>query len=98
MTKDATYFGEAIPPMITNVEGQTGHDRLYVTFSEAAYANTDGSGNLQPLDFTLLDSDNDRTIDSVIHIAGSATAELVLSAPLDTVNDIGVDTLAAADK
>jgi len=96
VTKDATYFSESIPPMITKVEGQTGHDRLYVTLSEGAYANTNATGDLQPADFTLVDSDNSRTISSVIHTAGSTAVELVLSAPLDTDNDISVDTLAAA--
>jgi predicted CXXCH cytochrome family protein len=96
ITKDAAYFGSATPPVITKVEGQSGYDKLRVEFTEGAYSNTDGTGALQPSDFTFTDTDDGRTIIGVAHNAGDATATLTLSSALDVVNDLGVVTLAAA--
>ncbi len=94
ITKDTAYFDMQIPPSITKVEGIAGYDRLYVEFSEGVYANTNGTGDLQPSDFSL--NSDGKTINSIIHTAGETTATLILSAPLNESGDIGVDTLAAA--
>jgi predicted CXXCH cytochrome family protein len=83
--------------VITRVQAITGSNQLFVEFSEGAYANTDGTGNLEPGDFTFVDADNGRMISSVAHTAGEATAILVLSTPVDDTDDIGTDTLAAAN-
>jgi len=68
---------------------------LYVTLARGAYANSDLTGSLQPDDFWLFDkgNNNPRTIESVVHTPGEATAVLTLSAPLQA-SDIGVDLLA----
>ena len=86
------------PPLvgITTTTAITGSNRVFVEFSEPVYANNDGTGNLEPNDFTLVDSDNGRTISAVTHIAGETTAVLFLSSPIDESNDIDTDTLAAA--
>ncbi len=95
ITKPVSYFDALIPPRITRADGVLGYDRLYVTFNEGVYANTDGTGDLAPGAFTLTDVDDGRTISGVTHTAGDATAELILSAPLDDGSDIGIDALAA---
>ncbi len=74
----------------------TGSNKITVTFSEGVYGNTGGTGALVPSDFVYTDLDNGRTITSVTHTAGSSTAILTLSSNLDSSNDIGVDTVAAA--
>jgi hypothetical protein len=81
---------------ISTVEGVSGYDRLHITFSEPVYANNNGTGDLEPTDFTLIDLDNGRTLLSVNHTAGASAAILNLSSALDTSNDVGVDTVAAA--
>jgi hypothetical protein len=99
VTKDATYFvtiDAQSPPRISMVEGMYGSNELHVTFSEVVYANTGGTGGLEPSDFAFTDLDDGRTIISVSHTAGTNTATVQLSTPLDTSNDIDVDTLGAA--
>jgi hypothetical protein len=100
ITKDAIYF-EAVDaissPRIAKVEGMVGRNDVTVVFSEGVYTNSNGTGNLQPADFALTDADNGRTIVSVTHTAGSATATLILSSALDSNNDINVDTIAAVN-
>jgi len=99
ITEDAAYFepvDQQTAPFISRVEGITGNDKLWVTFSEEVYTNTGGSGNLQPSDFIFTDLDNLRSIINVNHTAGQKTAILTLSSTLDSVNDVGVDQLAAA--
>ena len=96
VTKPASYFDQRVPPMLTRVEGQSGLDKLYVTFSEGAYANTDGTGALQPADFVLTDTDDSRTITAVQHTAGDSLAILTLSSPLDLTDDLNVDVLNVA--
>lgn len=96
VTKDISYFDSRIPPSITTVEGLASYDELYVEFSEGAYADSNGTGDLQLSDFILADSDDGRTILSVQHSAGSSTAVLTLSSALDSTSDLGVDTLALA--
>jgi hypothetical protein len=60
------------------------------------YTNTGTTGSLTASDFSLTDIDNGRTITSVTHTAGDEYAVLTLSSLLDSVDDIGTDTLAAA--
>ncbi len=96
VTKDAAYFDQKVPPVITRAWGYIGQDKVYLTFAEGAYANTNGTGNLQPSDFVLTDLDNGRTILSVAHTAGADSATLTLSSALDATDDTGVDTIAQA--
>jgi hypothetical protein len=91
VTKDAAYFDESVPPAITEVKGQSGYDRLFVTFTEDAYGS--GGVALISTDFNL--NSDGRNILSVIHSAGSSTAELILDSALDADTDLGVDTLAS---
>jgi hypothetical protein len=84
------------PPRITSVYGQIGSDTLTVSFSKGVYSDVGAVGDLTPEDFTLTDIDNNRTIIDVIHTAGDSLATLILSFPLDSVDDIGTDTLSAA--
>ncbi len=96
VTKDAAYFDQKVPPIISKAYAYDGTDKVYVVFAEGAYANTDGTGALQADDFILTDSDNGRTILSVQHTAGENTATLTLSANLDSTDDLNVDTIAPA--
>ncbi len=83
--------------VVTEVLGvDTGYE-LYVTFSEGAYANANGTGDLEASDFVLTDAggDNPRSIDGVAHTAGDTRAGLTLDAP-NQAGDFGADTLAAA--
>ncbi len=83
--------------VITEVKGVDTGIELYVTFSESATANSDGTGGLEPGDFLLTDAggDNPRSIVGVTHTAGDDDAILLLDAPHVTA-DFGADTLAAA--
>ncbi|MBI5234886.1 MAG: hypothetical protein HY886_01360 [Deltaproteobacteria bacterium] len=83
-------------PRIVSATGAIGSAQVTVTFSEGVYTSTGATGALLPSDFALTDTDNSRTITGVSHTAGGTTAVLTLSAPLDAVSDIDVDTLAAA--
>ncbi|MEW6418619.1 MAG: LamG-like jellyroll fold domain-containing protein [Nitrospirota bacterium] len=74
----------------------SGAKKITVTFSEGVYADTGGTGAIVPSDFVYTDLDNGRTITAVAHTGGSSTAILILSSNLDSSNDIGVDTVAAA--
>jgi len=94
VTKDATYFDQKVPPVITKAYGYEGNNKVYITFAEGAYANANGTGNLQPLDFVLTDSDNGPIL-SVQHTAGDSTATLTLTTNLD-VTDLNIDTVAPA--
>jgi predicted CXXCH cytochrome family protein len=85
------------PVSITAVEGIVGSDNIKVTFSEGVYTNTAATGALETFDFVLTDNDDDRSITYVRHTAGDMYAILTLNSPLDSSNDIGVDTLAAVD-
>jgi predicted CXXCH cytochrome family protein len=99
VTKGSAYFaayeGQA-GPYISTASGIPGSNQLTVIFSEGVYTNSNMTGALVPADFVLTDADNGRTITGVTHTAGSASATLTLSSPLDSSNDIGVDTLGAA--
>jgi hypothetical protein len=81
---------------ISTVEGLSSYNKLYVEFSEAAYGSQFGTGALQASDFVLTDIDDSRTIVSVQHLAGSATAVLTLISALDGSADVGTDTVAPA--
>ncbi len=91
ITQPVSYF-QAIDatasPRIVKVSGTIGSTRLVVTFSEGIYGT---NGALQVADFSYSDADDGRTIVAVEHVAGSNTATLTLSSPLDASNDIGVD-------
>ncbi|MEW6601281.1 MAG: cytochrome c3 family protein [Nitrospirota bacterium] len=99
VTKDAAYFAsyDAMgAPYISAVEGVIGGNQLTVTFSEGVFTNMGPSGDLVPGDFVFTDTDDARSINSVTHTAGSSTAILTLSTPLDDVNDINTDSLSAS--
>jgi hypothetical protein len=96
ITKDAAYFDGQIPPSITKVEGISNYDKLYVEFSEGVYTDSNGTGNLQPIDLILTDSDDSRSILSVQHTEGTTSAILTLSSALDGTDDVGIDKLAFA--
>ncbi len=83
-------------PRITSVYGKVGSNNLKAIFSEGVYTNTGAVGDLGIGDFSLTDTDNGRTIVSMTHTAGYDIATLILSSVLDTFDDIGTDTLAAA--
>ncbi|MBI5410336.1 MAG: hypothetical protein HZA14_13320 [Nitrospirae bacterium] len=100
ITKDATYFSSydsQAGPYISHVEGLIGSNQLTVRFSEGVYTNTGSSGALVPADFVLTDTggNNPRSITGVTHTAGSSTAVITMSAPLN-VADVNADTLSAA--
>lgn len=84
------------PPRITGVYGKVGNNSLKVIFSKGVYTNTGAVGDLTIGDFTLKDMDNNRTITGVTHTVGDDIDTLALSSPLDSTDDIGTDTLAAA--
>jgi hypothetical protein len=99
VTKDNTYFDafdSQAGPYISVAAGQFTSNQLTVTFSEGVYTNNNQTGELVPGDFVLTDADNGRTVTGVSHTAGSATATLTLSSPLDSSNDINVDTIGFA--
>ena len=85
-----------MPPRIRGVYGKTGSNVLAVVFTEGVYTNSGASGALAAGDFAYTDADNGRTVSGVSHTAGDVAARLTLSSALDSSNDIGVDTLAAA--
>lgn len=87
---------DTFPPQFSSVYGEVGSDILRVNFSEGVYSNPGAVGDLTTADFALTDLDNSRTIIDVAHTAGDVSAELTLSAPLDSIGDIGTDTLSAA--
>ncbi len=97
ITKDANYFSSVdstTAPRIDKVEGLYGGNQLRVTFSEGVYANPGQTGVLTTSDFSFLDLDDFRTIQSVSHEAGGLSATLTLNSPMDEINDIFIDTLA----
>ena len=87
---------DTIAPEISWVDGQVDSDILTVSFSEGVYSDMGAVGDLTSSDFTLTDSDNGRAIIGVTHTAGDATAILILDSPLDSTDDIGIDTLSGA--
>lgn len=94
VTKPASYFRSVdavTAPRILSVGGAAGSNRLVVTFSEGIYSSTGGA--LRASNFTYSDADNGRTVVAVDHVAGSNTATLTLSSPLDATGDIGADIL-----
>jgi len=84
------------PPEIISVYGQIGNNTLIVNFSEGVYSDLGAFNNLTPGDFSLTDTDNNRTITNVVHTVGDAYATLILSSALDATNDLGIDELSAA--
>jgi hypothetical protein len=101
-SNETVVLTDAVVSSITQVEGVVGSNKLKVTFESQVYAIDNGTGDLQPSDFILTDADNSRTVCSVFHSGGSNTAILTLKnslcdtdAPLDAIDDIGTDTLAA---
>lgn len=87
---------ENIPPSIIGAFGKVGGDRVIVRFSEGVYTSTGASAPLETGDFALTDLDNVRTISGISHTASYDFAVLTLSSPLDALNDLGTDTVAAA--
>ncbi|MEN8262176.1 MAG: LamG-like jellyroll fold domain-containing protein [Nitrospirota bacterium] len=96
VTKDANYFDVQVPPLITLVEGISGNDKLYVTFSESVYGSG-VSNELITTDFVLNDVSGNGAlgISTVSHTAGDTTAVLTLSGNL-AIEDIDTDTLEPA--
>ncbi len=84
------------PPWITRVQGDVGSDTLTVNFSEGVYSNLGAVDDLTNPDFSFTDLDDSRGITGVNHLAGANSATITLDLPLDSVDDIGTDTLAAA--
>jgi len=82
-------------PRIDRAEGTVGSDRVTVTFTEGVFANDDSSGALEASDLIFSDREDGRRITGIAHVAGDASATLVLSSPLDEDDDVGVDTVAA---
>jgi hypothetical protein len=87
---------DTFPPQFSSVYGEAGSNILMVNFSEGVYSNPGAVGDLTTADFALTDLDDNRMIIDVEHTAGDANAQLTLSAPLDSIGDIGLDTLSAA--
>lgn len=101
ITKDAAYFAandQQAGPYISSVSGLIGGNQLAVTFSEGVFTNSNGTGPLQPADFSFTDAggNNPGTITGVNHTAGASTATITMSRPL-TVADVNADTIAAAN-
>ncbi|MCK5800699.1 MAG: right-handed parallel beta-helix repeat-containing protein [Deltaproteobacteria bacterium] len=84
------------PPTILGAYAKTLGTQVHVIFSEAVYTSPSQTGAIIPGDLTLTDIDNGRTIIAVSHSAGDSRGTLTLSSALDAVDDIDVDTLAAA--
>ena len=98
-TKDAAYFAaldSQTAPFISSVEGLIGSRQLKVTFSEGVFTNNNQTGALTLADFNLTDTNgnNPRSIQTVAHTPGSATAIITMTVPLVTA-DVNADTLAA---
>ena len=68
-------------------------NQLFVSFAEGAYANSNGSGNLQASDFIL--NCGGRTIFSVVHTAGESSA-IIIASSIVNESEVGVCTVAAA--
>jgi hypothetical protein len=97
ITKPASYFATAdsqTAPRLTSVGGSVGSNVLVLTYSEGVRAN--GGGALTITDFNYVDADNGRTIVAVSHTEGSDTVTITLSSPLDSSNDLLVDSIAGA--
>ena len=94
-TDPVTITGQTAPS-ITRVEGAEGFGQLYVAFSEGVYANDDGTGDLQPGDFSYSDNGTGAaSIFSVKHTAGYSTAIITLNDVLIGTDIGGGDTLEA---
>jgi hypothetical protein len=94
-TTPATITAQAAPT-IASAKGQTGYDKLEVTFSEGVWTGTgQAAGALVTTDLGITDIDNSRTITGISHTAGETVATLTLSYALDDTDDIGTDTIAA---
>jgi hypothetical protein len=85
----------ATTPEISSIAGTRDSYQLTVGFTQGVWTQSGQSGALVPEDFLLTDvnGDNPRTIDSVFHTAGAATAVLTMSAPLIS-SDAGSDLVA----
>ncbi|MDA3937043.1 MAG: Ig-like domain-containing protein [Actinomycetota bacterium] len=86
---------DLFPPRIMHVFGRSGSDQLGLTLSEDVYT-TPSAGSIIPADLAFTDTDNGRSISSVSHTEGADHGIVHLSSALDSVDDIDVDTLAAA--
>lgn len=89
------YEAPPPPPKIVSVKGQTNSATLVVTFNEGVWTDTEQSGQLMTGDFTLTNnaSSDSESIMAVTHVAGAATATLILDNPLDG-DEFGFNTLA----
>ena len=96
VTKPSSYFSSMAStqkPVMSVAVGSG--SKVTVVFNEGVYTNKGAKGALVPGDFAYVDKNSSgaRTITSVSHAAGSATATLILSAALGS-GDLGVDQLA----
>jgi hypothetical protein len=82
-------------PEIASATGSLGSTQLTLGFTQGVWTNTGLTGVLAPEDLHLTDvnGDNPRTIVSLSHTAGAATAVLTMSAPLIS-GDVGSDLVA----
>ncbi|MHC4065565.1 MAG: hypothetical protein ACYSUI_13860, partial [Planctomycetota bacterium] len=82
-------------PEIDTVAGHIGSNELVVTFTEGVWTKMDQTGPVETSDLLLTDQggDNPRTITSVTHTPGEASAILTMSAPLIEA-DLSTDILA----
>ena len=92
-------LGPAPSFVITKVESVVNSDKIWVEFSQGAYANPNGTGNLQTSDFTYT---NNKGVASIItdvaHTAGDSTVVITVDQNLTmgTNGDIGNDAISAA--
>jgi hypothetical protein len=97
----AVKITEQAVPVLTRVEGAVDYDQLFVSFSEGVYAESDGTGDLQPGDFVFADGNGGGAsaivVDGVVHTAGGSSAIIMVNTPVigDVGGDVGSDSLAA---
>lgn len=97
ITKASSYFtpiDQSTAPTLVAASWDSTLEKVLVTFTEGVYTTTGASGALTSSDFSLA-SAGGRTITGVTHTAGSYSAQLSLSSPLDA-STINVATVAAA--
>jgi predicted CXXCH cytochrome family protein len=92
---EGNYERPTFTPDIISVEGYIGSDILTITFDSGVWSNIDLTGFLDKDDFWLFDAggNNPRTIESITHVSGEATAIITMSEVM-TEADLFTDTIA----